>query len=186
MPIHTTRARRKFGKAPISPTRMLNGRCCAATRLTDALSGSTAPSGCSPRNLSVRCTRASSTQLSVGAAERSGAVASRIARRTSGSKLIARKRRTAGVALDHVEGSRPESARIDLDTVEPRAPNGVREGLERCAFAPALHQNAIELDACEIAMVPHAQVARDPQVAQRCFGNLDLTQPFPGHRRTIR
>src|SRR5207247_1794608 len=108
----------------------------------ESLSGATMSSGCSPRNLSVKCSRASPSQPSDGAAVRSGAVTSTIARRRSGSRLMARKSRTA---LEHVQGSGTKSARVQLDPRESRGSDRVGERLVRRAVSPALEQRPVDL-----------------------------------------
>jgi hypothetical protein len=44
----------------------------------------------------------------------------------------------------------------------------------------------VELDAREIPVVTHTQVATDPEIAERILCALDLTQTLRGDGRTIR
>src|SRR5689334_7823117 len=85
-------------------------------------------SGCSPRNLSVKCSRGSSTHDACGTHCRRTAVAAATSRRTWGVRLMARKSRTLRGLFVHRPGAEP--ARIELDALiagrqdnclEPRA-----------------------------------------------------------------
>lgn len=86
---------------------------------------------------------------------------------------MARKRRTA---VEDIQPAGPESPGIDLHAGEPRGANGSRELLECDATLPPWNQMPVQLDAGEIAMVTHPQVARDTQIAERILRPLDLTQ----------
>src|SRR5262249_5178123 len=93
-PIHTTRGRRKFGKAPTSATSTSTSRCRPAIWPMAVSSCAAISPDCSPKNLSVRWRWDARTHERAGAASRSGAVASNSDRRSSGAKLIARNSRT--------------------------------------------------------------------------------------------
>src|ERR1044071_7146978 len=162
MPIHTTRARRKFGKAPIWPIRMGKRRWCAATRSIASLSPGTTASPCSPRNLRVRCILDSSAQLGVGAAARSGSVASATARRSAASKLTARKRRTG----ENVQRSRAKSSWVELHSREAGLANRTAERRERRRGLPLAYERPIDLDAREIPVMSHAEVVGDSELAK--------------------
>src|SRR5512143_320744 len=113
---------------------------------------------------------------------RSGIVASRMSRRTSGVRLIARKSRTLRDVL--VERARSKAARIDLDA-------RIAAGVDHCRLEtralirlrPTLELNVGQLDPCELAVVSHPQIAFDAERAQRGFGTLDALEPDDGDRR---